>query len=216
MAEAEKTSDPRTVQLKNVRLSFTDSLKDKKATVEDGVPKHSVNLILETDKPEFEANKEKVRAAMTAASEEFFKNPKMWSLIMDDDPKRVCYRKGERFKNKSTQEVYKGYAGNWGISCGTPAKGQRRPKMWDRRKKPVPEADILEVCYGGAYADVVVSFYGTDKGGNGVFCTVEAIRSREVGEHMGGGWAGDESVFDELEDDDSFDNDGAADNDPLG
>lgn len=203
--ETEKKNDPRTVQLKRVRLSFSDSLKEKKATVDDGEPKHSCNMILETEGKEFAANKEKIRSAMEAASEQAFKNKDAWKTIMEDDPKRVCYRKGERFKNKESGEVYKGYAGNWAISGGTPGGGQRRPKLYDRHKRDVGEADILDVFYGGCYADVIVSFYGTDKGGRGIFCTIEAIRSHQEGERMGGGWSGDASEFDELPDaEDSF------------
>ena len=69
------------------------------------------------------------------------------------------------------------------------------------------EDDILDVMYGGVYADVILSFYGTDKGGRGVFCTIEAIRSHEEGERMGGGVVVDADDFDDLEDSDSFDDD---------
>lgn len=211
--------DPRTVQLKRVRLSFTDSLKDKKATVENGEPKYSCNLILESEDKDFEAKKAKVVAAIKASGERSWMKPDAYKSIMEDDPKRVCFRKGERFKNKEG-EIYAGYEGNWGIACGTPRKGQKRPVLLDRRKKPVAEDDILDVFYGGVYADVIVSFYGTDKGGRGIFCTLEAIRSHEEGERMGGGPVHvDADDFDDLGDpDDAFEGtDGAAsDDDPLG
>jgi len=198
-ATDKKEKDPRTVQLKGVRLSFTDSLKDKKATVEDGKPKHALNMILEKASPHFAANKEKIKVALEEAGERQWKNRNKYIAIMEDDPKRVCYRKGERFKNKEGQ-VYKGYEGNMAIAGGTPGGGQRRPKLYDRRKKYVAENDILEVVYGGSYADVIVSFYGTEKGGLGIFCTVEAIRSHQEGERMGGGWVGDANEFDDMED----------------
>jgi hypothetical protein len=228
MSDDKKPDDPRTVQLKRVRLSFTDSLLEKKKTVQDdpnAKPKHSVNVILEQvgDDPKakaaFAANKAKAIAGMTAACDQFFKKPEKWKEIMEDDPKRVCFRKGERFKNKDSGEVYMGYAGNMAIACGTPGGGQRRPKLYDRRKKAVVEKDILDVMYGGSYADVIISFFGTDKGGNGVFCTVEAIRSHEEGVRVAGGWQGDESAFEDMEDDDSFDGPaeaGVVDSDPFG
>lgn len=211
--ETEKKRDPRTVTLKRVRLSFTDQLKDKKATVADGTPKHSCNLLLETDQPEFEANKAKVVAAIEAACEVEWKKPEKYKEIAEDTPKRVCFRKGERFKNQESGEVYKGYANNWAISGGTPGAGQRRPKLMDRRKRDVEEKDILEVMYGGSYADAIVSFYGTDKGGNGVFCTIEAIRSHQEGERMGGGIQVSADDFDDMDDGDSF---GAADGTAAG
>jgi hypothetical protein len=200
----EDKSDGRTVQLKRVRLSFTDSLKDKKPTVENGKPKHSVNVILESKGKEFDANKAKVGGALRAASKAAFKNEDAWKTIAEDDPKRVCYRKGERFKNKEGT-VYAGYEGNFAISAGGPGAGDRRPKLLDRHKRPVEEKDILDVFYGGSYADVIISFYGTEKGGRGIFATIEAIRSHQEGERMGGGVYVDADDFDDLEDDGSFD-----------
>jgi hypothetical protein len=49
-----------------------------------------------------------------------------------------------------------------------------------------------------------VSFFGTDKGGKGLFCSVEAIRSRQEGERLGGGPRASADDFDDLDDDDSF------------
>mgnify|MGYP000246368854 CR=1 FL=1 len=213
MAEAtKKPADPRTVQLKRVRLSFADSLKDKKPTVKDGVPKHSCNFILESDSPTYEENREKVKKALIAAGEQFNGQPELYKRIMEDDPKRLCYRKGERFKN-TEGEVYKGYAGNWAISASGPGgnKNPRRPKLFDRSRKEVPESEILDVCYSGSYADVILSFYGTDTGGLSIFASIEAIRSLQEGERTGGGVYVDASDFDEVDDaDDAFEGTSAA------
>lgn len=207
------SDDPRTVTLKNVRLSFTESLKDKKATVENGTPKHSCNLIIIKDggddpllkqaAADYEKNHAAIVGAVKAACDEQWAKPDKWKEIAEDDPKRLCYRKGERFKNREG-EVYAGYAGNWAISAGGPKGGKERPLLLDRRKNPVPEDEILDVMAGGYLADAIVSFYGTDKGGAGVFCSIEAIRSREEGEKMGGGPRASADDFDDLEDDDSF------------
>lgn len=200
-------TDPRTVVLNNVRLSFTDSLKDKKATVEDGEPKHNCNFILEAGKPETEANKAKVMAAIRAACEQEWKKEDFWKTIQEDDPKRICYRKGERFKNKDGV-VYEGYAGNMAISAAGPRGGRERPKLMDRLKRDVAYDDILAVCYSGSYGDVKLSFYGTTKGGNGIFCTIEGIRSRQEGDRIGGGGSpATKDDFDDLEDN-SFDGGG--------
>ena len=125
----------------------------------------------------------------------------MW----DDDPKQSCFRKGSRFKNGEGQ-VYAGYDGNLAISGAGPSGGKKRPKMLDRHKRPVEEADILDVCYSGTYADVIVSMYGTDKGGSRrLACSVDAIRSHQEGEAQGGGGIVVEADdFDDLDDDDSF------------
>lgn len=202
----EEKSDGRTVQLKRVRLSFTDSLKDKKKTSDDpnAKPKHGLNVILEANSPHYEENHKKVMAAIRAAGEKEWKNPDAFKGIMEDNPKRVCYRKGDRFKNREGKP-YAGYEGNHAFSASGPSAGQKRPKLLDRRKREVGEDDILDVFYGGVYADVIVSFFGTDKGSRGIFASVEAIRSHEEGERMGGGIYVDADDFDDLEEDDSFD-----------
>lgn len=203
----EEKSDGRTVQLKRVRLSFTDSLKDKKKTSDDpnAKPKHGLNVINEADSPYGEENNKKIMAAIRAAGEKQWKNPDAFKGIAEDSPKRVCFRKGEKFKNKEGK-VYAGYEGNTAFSASGPSAGQKRPKLLDRRKREVGEDEILDVFYSGVYADVVVSFFGTDKGSRGIFASVEAIRSHEEGERMGGGVYVDADDFDDLEEDDSFDN----------
>ena len=201
----EDRSDGRTVQLKRIRLSFTDSLKEASATVEDGPKKHTCNMILESGGDTFDMNKKKVIAALKSAGEKAWKHEGAWKDLWDDDPKRCCFRKGARFKNKEGQ-VYAGYDDNIAISGAGPSGGKKRPKMLDRHKRPVEEADILDVCYSGSYADVIISFYGTDKGGSrGIFCSIDAIRSHQEGDAQGGGGIVVEADdFDDLDDDDSF------------
>lgn len=203
----EERGDGRAVQLKGVRLSFTQGLYEKKATVKDGVPKHNFNVILETAHPNFAQNKAKIEAALAAAAEREWKDGNRWKRIAENDPKRLCFRKGERFANQESGEPYNGYAGNFGIAVGCPGKGQKRPgKLLDRHKRTVEEKDILDVFYSGTYADVVIEFYGTNEGGPGIFCTASAIRSHQQGENLGGGGVPvDDDDFDDLEDEeDSF------------
>ena len=222
MATEEKKKDPRTVQLRGVRLSFSDGLYEKKKSADtaDAKEKHQCNLILEAEGPNkkfYDANRAAINAAIKAAGEQEWKNPDAYKEIAEDNPKRICFRKGEAFKNQETREVYKGYSGNWAVSGGTPGGGQRRPKLYDRHKRDVAEKDILEVFYGGSYADAIVSFYGTEKGGRGIFCTIEAIRSHQEGERMAGGWNGDASEFDDFDDDNAFEGTAASDDsDGLG
>lgn len=205
-----KSADGRSVLLKKMRLSFAEGIKDKKTVkgVEGGVPKYNLNLINETDGPEFKTNDQLIISAMESAGEVTWKKKDSYKTIFEDNPKRVCYKNGSRFKNAETGEIYNGYEGNKAMSCGTPGGGQKRPKLMDRRKKPVDEDDILDVFFSGCYVDAIVSFFGTDKGGKGVFCTVDAIMSREEGERLGGGGISvnddDFDTLEEQEDDDLF------------
>jgi len=200
-------NDGRIAKLKNVRGFYTQGMVEAKPTVEGGDPKFNCIFVLETDKPEFDSNKKAIVAALNAASEKQWKKPDVWKTIVEDDPKRCAYRKGERFKNKEGQ-VYNGFAGHMALSVAGPSGGKRRPVILDRRKKKVTEpSQIEEVVYGGTYCDIIVSFYGTDKGGKGVFASVEVIRSREEGDRIGGGYQyreDDADFFDDLGDDDDF------------
>ncbi len=203
--EPEKKVDPRTKQFKRVRLSFTESLYEKKATVKDGEPKHGCNIIIEVAPGSdpialsfADSNKQLALEGLQAAGQEQWGKPDAWKGIQEDNPKRICFRKGERFKN-TDDVVYKGYEGNFAISASGPRAGRNRPKLWDRHKRPVEEKDILAVMYSGSYADVIVSFYGTDEGGRGIFASIEAIRSHQEGEMIGGGgWTGNADDFEDY------------------
>jgi hypothetical protein len=219
MAEAAK--NPRIILLKNVRLSFTDSLVKAKATVKDGVPKHGCNILLEDGVAETAANIKLIEAALTAASTELWQKANKWQTIRDKDPKRVSYRAGEKFTN-ADDEVYRGYEDAMVVVAYGPGgnKNPKRPLIMDRKKvwvwNPSGGAEnvgkIADTCYSGVRADVKVEFYavtGSDTGGDGLFSTIHVIRSREEGERMGGGYTFDESEMDEFDDfgsdDDGFD-----------
>lgn len=195
-----KEKDPRTVILKGMRLSFMDGLKEKKKSAEDATPKHSFNLINEKSGKHYAENDAKIVSAMKAAGLKAWKDEDAYLTIAEDNPKRVTYKAGERFKNKETGKVYAGYEGNKALGVSGPSGGQKRPKMKDRHKRDVEEKDIADVFYGGSYADVIVSFFGTDKGSRGIFATCELVRSHQEGEPMGGGYIYDEDDLDEMDD----------------
>lgn len=226
--------DARTVMLKGVRLSFTDALPEKKKSSDDenAKPKHGLNIIIETTGPYAkyaEENKKKCIDALKAAGEQKWKKPEMYKIIAEDAPKRVCFRKGEKFRNREGT-TYTGYEGNYAMSVSGPNGGQRRPRLIDRRKRiligpgdsiptstkqeivNINAAEIADIFYSGTYADVKVSFFGTEKGSNGIFATCELIRSYQQGERMAGGYQFTDDDLDEMDDleplggdDDDFD-----------
>lgn len=222
MSEGKKEKDPRTVTLKGVRLSFTDALVEKRATSTENPDRktHHLNVINEKSGPfakHFDDNHKKIMGAIKAACEKEWKNPEKYKDIIEDSPKRVCYRDGSKFKNREGQ-IYTGYEGNKAFSASTPGGGQRRPRFIDRYKniliapgdamptgtkltvKNITLADIQEFFYSGCYADVTVSFYGTKKGSDGVFCSVDMIRSYQQGERVAGGYVFEDDDLDELDD----------------
>lgn len=210
----EDKSDGRTVQLKRVRIVFADRLKTAAKTSPDATKEtHGCSVLLEKDSPTYEANHAKVMAAIKEAGKQAFKNEDAYISIAEDAPKRVCYRDGTKWKNKEGK-VYAGFENAKAFSGSGPKGGERRPKLLDRHKREVEVKDIDDVFYGGTYADVIVSFFGTEKGSRGIFCTIEAIRSHQEGERMGGGVNVDADDFDDLEDD-GFDQPGPGSSNPA-
>lgn len=206
----EKDKTGRTVTLTNVRTSFADSLHTaslpKKNKDPNAKPKHGANFILEKDSPDFESNKAACISAMKAAGREFKKPEDWWKTLWDDKPDNLSFKKGDRFKTDAG-EIYKGYAGNLVVSAKGPAGGLKRPQIRDRNKRIIEVSEIPDVVYNGTYSDVIISWYGTENGGTPrITCSVESIRSRQVGERLGGGGIYvDDDDFDTLPADDSFD-----------
>lgn len=193
--------DPRTVTLKGVRLSFTDALVEARAKSDDQPDKktHHLNFINESSSKHYDDNNRKIMAAIKAACDKEWKDPERYKTIIEDAPKRVCFRDGSKFKNKEGK-AYAGYEGNKAFGASGPNGGKKRPKLLDRHKRDVEVKDIGDVMYSGSYADAIVSFFGTEKGSPGVFCTCELIRSHQTGDAMAGGYRLDASDIDELDD----------------
>lgn len=206
----QKDKSGRTATLTNVRVSFADSLHTaslpKKNKSPDAKPKHGANFILEKGSPDFDSNKAACISAMKAAGVEFKRGENWWKTLWDDKPDNLSFKKGDRFKTESG-EIYKGYEGNIVVAAKGPAGGQKRPQMRDRNKRIIEVSEILDVVYNGTYADVIISWYGTENGGTPrITCSVESIRSRQEGERLGGGGIYvDDDDFDTLPQDNSFD-----------
>lgn len=207
----EKDPTGRTVTLTKVRASFAESLQEaqlpKKNKDPNAKPSHGANWLLERDSPDFESNKAAVVSALKAAAREF-KRPEDWfKSLMEDDPKQCALRKGEKFKNDKG-EIYKGYEGNLVIVSKGPQAGRRRPQIRDRYKKVIEDVTkINEIVYNGSICDVIISFYGTDNGGTArLTCSVEAVRSWQEGDRLGGGGVYvEDDDFEDADDDSSFD-----------
>ena len=129
----EEKSDGRSVQLKRVRLSFTKRLKTKGKTSDEATKEtHGLNIVLDADSE----NHRKCIAALKEAGKQAFKNENAYIEIAEDAPKRVCFRKGEKFKNKEGK-IYAGYeTGKMAFAANGPSGGDKRPKLLDRRKRP--------------------------------------------------------------------------------
>lgn len=188
--------DAQTVTIKRVRLSFNE-LVEAEASVKDGPKKFGAHFIIDPETPQGAANVKACKVAIDAAEMDLFGKPGVIKATVDDR-KRLAFRRGETFKDKEGA-VYSGYENMVGVV----AKNKKRPKLYDRRKEAVAVEDIEEVFQSGQFCDAIVRFYcvsDTDKGGNGLFAEVAAIRAHQEGEIFGGGVKVDADDFDDLED----------------
>lgn len=201
-------------KLVDVRLSFP-KLFTPEASVTDGPLKFGANFIIAPlegdDADEREDFYEKNKAAAKKAYDAVFANQwKDKKPILKDD--RKAYREGEKFTNQETGEIYAGYEGAMVVTASRKAGKSKdpndsshirnRPPMFARNKDPITEDD--GTLYGGCRVDVVVNFYavtGQDKGGNGLFATIEAIRFRRDDTPFGAAAVGADA-FDDLDDED--------------
>jgi hypothetical protein len=214
----QKDATGRTVTLTKVRLSFGESLNrkslPKKNKDPNAKPKHGANFILEKDSPDYASNMAAIHEALANAAKEFKKPENWWTTLLESKPDKLCLKKGDTFVQADGQ-VYKGYAGNMVLAVKGPAGGEKRPQIRDRYKKVIAvpenavEAPIVtEIAYNGCVCDVIVSFYGTDNGSSDRLTgSVEAIRSWQEGERLGGGgvYVDDDDFDDAPDEDDSFD-----------
>ncbi|MFC7704851.1 ssDNA-binding protein [Plastorhodobacter daqingensis] len=213
MAGKISPKDPtgRTVQLSRVRLSFAESLQEARVPKDSAPgtePKHGANILIEKGgkyPDDFASNVQAVKQALAAACREFKRPEDWWKTLFEDSPKECAFRKGTRYK-KSDGAIYDGYEEALVIAAKGPRGGREgfRPKIMDRYKRDVEVKDINAVAYNGTYADVIVSFYGTKNGGTPrISASIEAIRSHQEGDRLGGGGVEVSSDdFDDLEDDD--------------
>lgn len=194
-------SDEQTVTLKKVRLSFP-SLREPTASITNGAKKFRGAFIIDPNAPEGAANLAACQAAVAAAELAEFKKNEVLKHIRD--PKRLCMREGKDFVN-AEGEIYNGYEGMVGVTT----TANKRPVLLDRKKNRVEPEDIEDIFYGGVFVDAQIRFYcvsSKEKGGNGLFASVNAIRSHQEGESFGG-VSVDVDAFDDLEDieeDDGF------------
>lgn len=198
---ADPKANPRQVILKNVRLSFPRLFKAE-ASVEGSAPKFSAAFLMDPGTPAGKAAYLACVAAVKHVATEEWGDPEFYKKIKAD---RLALANGDDQTSQETGEIYAGYEG-MKVVKGT---NKHRPQVVDRHRRPVTEEDNL--FYGGCRVNAVIRFYavkGKDKGGNGIFASLEAVQFSKDDEAFGAGPIDVDSVFDDLgEDFDSEDAD---------
>lgn len=195
-------STPDVVVLQNVRLGFPKLFRAERPTPDSKNAKYGANFIIDPTTKTGKANVEKVKEAQRYAAKGKF-GDKWETIIKNLEKNRRAFRDGSSMTNDEG-EVYNGFEGMRVVVAGR-NESQGRPSNLDRHKNPVTEED--GILYAGCYVDAVVSFYavtGKERGGNGVFASLEVVRFRGDGEAFGGGISSDAAtdLLDDLDDDD--------------
>lgn len=190
------------VYLRDVRLSFPHLFK-KVSSVKGSKPRFKSNFLIDPETKEGRANIKRIEKEKLAVEKDFFgKTPR----YKDD---RCAFLPGEDCISEKTGEPYVGYEGMMVVK----AASDNRPTLLDRSKNAVAEED--GVFYGGCRVDGIVRFYGikdSDKGGVGLFASLEGVMFRKDDEAFGAEPVGADA-FDDLDDEDEDDDDNGFDDD---
>lgn len=194
--------------LKNVRLSYPH-LDKPSASVKGGAEKYRASFIIDPSTPEGK----KALAAAKAAAGEVVKEtwPKAAKAPVKAD--RNMLKRGDDIISNRTGEVPEELAGMIVVN----SNADDQPLMIHRNKKRLKPEEVRRVFYGGCYVEAALRFYtisDPDKGGNGLFCSLEAIRFWEDGESFGRAGVNEDffddddeeggSAFDDDDDDDGL------------
>lgn len=183
------------VRLTDVRLSFP-KLFVPQASVKDGPKKYGAAFLIDPSDAEGKKNIKAIKAAIAAVEQD-----KWGKTGLKYKEGRMAFKPGEECINSKTDEPWDGYEGMMVVE----AKNGQRPALFTRRKEEVEKDDGL--FYAGCYVDAIVRFYPVDdpdKGGKGIFASLEGVRFRSDGESFGRGGASADD-FDDLEDDEDDD-----------
>jgi len=171
--------------LKNVRLAFPTLFTPK--SVNGGDPTFSASLIIEPGS----AAETAIRKAINEAAEAKWGAKAKTELAHLEKKDKLCLHDGD---DKSR---YSGFEGNIYVS----ATNRSRPKLFDRHKDPVVEADDL--LYAGCYVNVAVDVWAQDNQfGRRVNASLLAMQFFRHGDAFAGGAQASSDDFDDLGDED--------------
>lgn len=187
-----REKDPCRVQLKDVRLSHPHIFRPQAYGDGDGEPAYSANFLIPKDTKLGQRNIDLIEDAIEAAKD------KKWG----NKPPKIGRTK--RFFKDGDDEDYRDKEENVNHMIAT-ARNYRQPKLFDRDKTEVVEAD--DVLYAGCYVDAIITVWAQDnKFGQRINASLEAIRFRRDGEPFGAPPV-DPDEFEDLDDEDDDDDD---------
>lgn len=186
-----------------VRLSYFKGFQ-KSASIAGGKLMHRTNGLLMIGTPDGDASiKVAQEALVTLIKKEWpGKDPAKFMKGLGSDRKGLF--RGDEYTN-SDGDVREHYANTRFLKL----TNDKKPKFKNRRGEDVDEEEREELFYSGAWAVAYYHNYavkGSEKGGNGIFTTLDALQFYKHDEPFQGGGIDDDEIDDLGEDDeDDFD-----------
>lgn len=184
------------------RLSFPKLWK-KEASAAGAEPKYSLSIILDPNIKVCADSIERVNDTIKLVAENTWK-AKADKIIASLGDRTVMFD-GDDLTNSEGDEIA-GYPGNFIVRAGN----RKEFKRLARDKTPLTEeiCSKQDIMQGGQWVDAVISVYpitDKDKGGNGIFATIEVVRYRKDGERFGAAPVNEDDFLDDLDDDEDED-----------
>lgn len=181
------------VVLKDVRLSFPHLWEPTKS-VEDGAEKYRAAFLMDPGTQKGAKNIANLEAAIEEVKEAMWKDKASKIKFKED---RMALRDGDSQVSQETGEVYQGYEGMMVISSAN----KKHPQVVDVDKSVLTPKD--DKPYAGCFVNAVVNIYAIkdqDKGGNGIFATLEAVQFVRNGDPFGAAPVDIDDVFYDISD----------------
>lgn len=181
--------------LKIARLSFP-KLFVPTSSIADGPKKYRASFLMDPETKEGAANIKKCEDTIARLKKDTWKSKADKIRIKED---RLCFGDGDVMGLNQEGELFDGYEGMMVIK----AANGKKPTVVDKDRSPIDESD--DRIYGGCFVNAVVRLYtvtGEDKGGNGIFASLEAVQYKRKGESFGAASVDPDDVFDDESDED--------------
>lgn len=191
------------------RLSYCNATKRTKSNATSRELYRTNLLIYKDDRMDGLENLEVAREGRAKVMEDYakFKGKDKTKLLKGMDPDRRGILSGDEYTNEEG-DIREHYEGTWFLKLTS----DRKPKFKNKDGSDMDDDDIEAKVKSGHWAVVYYHYYcvsGDDKGGNGVFTTLDAIQFFKKDELFAAGELDDDEIEnlgdDEDEDDDMDD-----------
>jgi Protein of unknown function (DUF2815) len=185
-----------------VRLSYCNILR-KTASVKNGSLKYRTNGLIYKNTPEGKATKAVLDKAVAKLVEDKWpgKNPE--KFLASFDSKRVPIFDGDKNLNDDG-DVKEHFEDTWYVKL----TNDKKPKLKARNGQDAEEEEKDEMFVSGYWAIAYFHLYAVkdeDKGGKGIFITLDALQYFKKDEQFSGGGIDDDEIEDYGDEDDGDD-----------